>query len=71
MDSDKNLLARIAFLESKVDMLESELTYLNEILTRCGFSEGITTLKAAAEELLLEETESVEIRKPRKTSGLN
>jgi hypothetical protein len=67
MDSAKNQCARIAFLESKVDMLESELSYLNEILMRCGFTDGITTLKATVEELLSEEAEStVEVRRVRK-----
>ena len=51
------LHANVAILESKVDMLESELSYLNEILVRCGFPEGITTLKATVEELLEEEAD--------------
>jgi hypothetical protein len=50
-----DLKARIACLESKVDMLEAELTYLNEILIRCGFTNGITTLKATVEEILAED----------------
>ncbi len=49
-----NLLSKVAGLETKVDMLESELSYLNEILTRCGFPEGIVTLKATVEDLLSE-----------------
>jgi hypothetical protein len=55
-DGNKNeLFSRIAGLESKVDLLESELFYLNDILVRCGFPEGIETLKATVEEILLEE----------------
>ncbi|MBS0620590.1 MAG: hypothetical protein JSS61_03925 [Verrucomicrobia bacterium] len=54
MDNNQ-LRARVARLESKVDQLESELTYLNEMLMRCGFNEGVTTLKATVEELLAEE----------------
>ena len=49
---------KIAGLESKVDQLEAELSYLNDVLIRCGFSEGIETLKATALELL-EETEAL------------
>jgi hypothetical protein len=49
---------KIAGLESKVDQLEAELSHLNEVLVRCGFPEGIKTLKATAEELL-EETEAL------------
>ena len=45
----------IAALESKIDMLETELSYLNQILIQCGFCEGITTLKMTVEELLLED----------------
>lgn len=55
MENKQNLNSRVAFLESKVDMLEAELIYLNEILTRCGFPEGIETLKETVEELLSEE----------------
>jgi len=48
MDSDK----KIASLESLVDYLKTELSYLNQILVDCGFTEGITTLKQAAEEMV-------------------
>jgi hypothetical protein len=44
--------ATIARLESQVDFLESELTNLHDLLVRCGFSEGIKTLKESAQELL-------------------
>lgn len=42
----------IAILESRVDYLETELTYLNDLLVKVGFSEGISTLKETALELL-------------------
>ncbi len=45
---------RMAFLESRVDHLETEISYLNHLLVQCGFSEGITTLKMSAEELIKE-----------------
>jgi uncharacterized coiled-coil protein SlyX len=60
---NKNLNSRIAFLETKVDMLESELQYLNEILTQCGFPEGIATLKATVEDLLQEDPSELARRK--------
>lgn len=44
----------IAALESKIDFLETELSYLNELLVGVGFPEGIQTLKMSAEELLAE-----------------
>lgn len=50
------LRAQVASLESKNDMLETELAYVHEMLVRCGFSEGITTLKETMEELLAEES---------------
>lgn len=50
--NNQELNSKIGILETKVDMLESELTYLNELLIRCGFPQGIQTLKATVEELL-------------------
>ena len=58
MDITQKSLARVAFLESKIDMLESELTYLNDILVKCGFTNGITTLKSTLEDLLAEDAEA-------------
>jgi hypothetical protein len=55
MQNSKELLANVASLESKVDMLEAELSYINQLLYSCGFPEGIVTLKATVEELLAEE----------------
>jgi len=57
MDKNSNneeLRTRVATLESQVDLLEAELTYLNGLLVEVGFPEGIETLKATAEELLAE-----------------
>jgi len=51
-NNQKQLYSRIACLESKNDLLEAELTYLDQILMRCGFPEGIKTLKATVQELL-------------------
>lgn len=54
-NNNKELHSRLAALESHVDMLESELTYLNHLLIKCGFPEGVDTLKETVEELLLED----------------
>ena len=47
----KNQLAK---LESQIDHLETELSYLNSLLIGIGFEEGISSLKSAAEEILQE-----------------
>ena len=51
---NKRLLKKIAKLESKLDLLETEFDYLNKILINCGFPKGIITLKKSAIELLSE-----------------
>lgn len=52
--TDHQLRARLAKLESQVDQLETEYTHINEMLIRCGFLEGISTLRFAMEEILVE-----------------
>lgn len=47
-----DLNQKIATLESLVDHLKTEITYLNQLLIECGFTEGITTLKMAAEDMI-------------------
>lgn len=49
---NKELNGKIAVLETQVDLLESELSYLNRLLVNCGFPDGIQTLKRTVEELL-------------------
>ncbi len=56
---DKQANATIAKLESKVDLLEAELIYLNKILVQAGFPEGIQTLKETVNELLEESQEVI------------
>lgn len=51
MDNKKEN-AKIAALESQVDHLESELAYVNTLLVRFGFTEGVTSLKMSLEEIL-------------------
>lgn len=55
MENNNKLLANIASLESKLDMFETELSYINGLLYECGFPEGIKTLKETAQELILEQ----------------
>lgn len=50
----QELYHRIAVLESHVDHLESELQDVNEKLLKCGFPEGISTLKKTLEEIIVE-----------------
>ena len=54
MNNTTELNSKIAGLESHVDLLESELTYIDQMLLKCGFPEGIKTLKRTVEELLKE-----------------
>ncbi len=49
---NKELLQKVAMLESKSDVLEAELMHLDALLKKSGFSEGIETLRSAVEELL-------------------
>ena len=45
----------VARLESRLDMVETELLTLNEMLLKVGFPEGIKTLKETVSEVLQEE----------------
>jgi hypothetical protein len=50
-DNDGKLLERIAQLEFQVDQLSTELQYVDELLRSVGFTDGLTSVKAAAKEL--------------------
>lgn len=52
------MYSKIASLESRCDLLETELDYLNRLLVRCGFSDGLRSFKMTVEALLSEETEN-------------
>ncbi len=56
---DKQAYARLAQLESQVDLLESEISNLNELLCLCGFPQGIVSLKEAACEIIEEQNLSL------------
>lgn len=49
---DDELRKRIAFLETKIDWLESEISHLHENLQRFGFSKGIEDLKDSIDDIL-------------------
>lgn len=61
-NTDQN--RKIANLESKVDHLEAELSYLNRILIDCGFPQGILSLKNTVEEILAEGVDQLNPEKP-------
>lgn len=44
----------LARLESKLDVLETEISYLDKMLRQSGFPDGINTLKSTVQELLKE-----------------
>ncbi|OGN64875.1 MAG: hypothetical protein A3E80_05135 [Chlamydiae bacterium RIFCSPHIGHO2_12_FULL_49_9] len=48
----KDLLKKIAKLETINDQLAAELNYLEKLAKALGFAEGLKTLKAAALEML-------------------
>jgi hypothetical protein len=64
MEFSMDLNKKVAHLESLVDHYEAEFSYLNKILVKCGFSEGIATLKMSAEELLKESPEKARPARP-------
>jgi len=57
------LKARVATLESHVDLLEAERVHLHELLMQCGFPEGIKTLKATVEEYLEDQSQPAPLPK--------
>jgi hypothetical protein len=52
--ANKKKASLISQLETKIDFLETELSYINNLLLECGFSHGTETLKETAKELLEE-----------------
>jgi len=53
----KEMLAKLAKLETINDQLLSEIEYLDLLVRQIGFEEGLSTLKSAALELLQEQDE--------------
>ncbi len=52
---NKDLHKKVAMLETKLDMVESELSQLNHLLIQCGFTEGTESLKSTLQEILDEQ----------------
>lgn len=50
--SDADFLKKISELESLNDQLQAEIRYLDNLLKKIGFQQGLITLKEAALELL-------------------
>ena len=48
----KQLLHKIAVLESVNDQLSTEVAYVDQLMKMIGFSEGIQTVKATAQEII-------------------
>lgn len=49
---EENLQKRLAFLETKIDWLESEICHLHENLQKFGFCNGIEDLKDSIEDFI-------------------
>jgi len=49
---EKELERKVAQLESCNDFLETELEYIDQLLRLVGFSQGLATVKAVAEDLV-------------------
>jgi hypothetical protein len=58
--SNNELYRKIAFLESQIDLMETEFAEVSDLLVRCGFPQGIDTLKDAALELLADSRDDAE-----------
>ncbi len=52
MKDNKDLRAKAASLESRVDFLETEIGRLNEMLIQFGFDNGIRTLVETLDEAM-------------------
>ena len=52
MNENEKLLKKISELESLNDQLLAELRYLDSLLKKTGFVEGLKTLKVAALEMI-------------------
>ncbi|MCH1430513.1 MAG: hypothetical protein GWP59_00215 [Chlamydiales bacterium] len=59
MISKKDLLKKIAVLESLNDQLAMELKYVDQLLKKVGFSEGLESVKTASEEII--DSEDIEL----------
>lgn len=58
MNSQKEMMRKLARLEFENDQLKGELLYVDRLLRKIGFTAGMQSLKAAAEEVLQLQQES-------------
>lgn len=57
----KDLLKKLAKMESINDQLVAEIRHLDDLARKLGFSEGLKTFKSAAQELIEMEDEMGDI----------
>lgn len=50
--SKMQLLKKIAYFESINDQLSAEVSYVDRLMRLIGFSDGLATVKATAQEIL-------------------
>lgn len=56
----KNVLKKVAYLEFVNDQLSTELRYVDKLLRAVGFTDGLVTVKQAAQELCEQEKASTQ-----------
>lgn len=56
---DHTFEQKIAYLEFVNDQLVSEIEYVDQLLRTVGFTEGLATIKAAAQEVNEDESEEL------------
>jgi hypothetical protein len=59
--STKKLLEKVAYLEFVNDQMSAELQYLDSLLKSVGFSDGLKSVKCAAQEILEQEQNSQDL----------
>lgn len=50
--SEKEMMRKIALLESVNDQLSTEVSYLDGLMRMIGFARGVETFKATAQEII-------------------
>ncbi len=60
----KKILEKIAYLEFENDQLSTELHYVDRLLRAVGFTEGLSTVKQAAQELFEQEKAAAQEERP-------
>ncbi len=52
-NNNLELRRKIAYLESKLDLVETQFSHLNDLLLKCGFPEGILSLEKTIQDMLV------------------